>query len=76
MMAGPNAANGHEAQNDNLPSLQRPGNITVAYMRDEDDSPMSPRINTPNPFSRKNSALDLDDYFVRWPLRVLYVFKC
>jgi ion channel-forming bestrophin family protein len=28
-------------------------------------SPMSPRGNTPNPFSRKNTSLDLDDYFVR-----------
>lgn len=26
-------------------------------------SPMSPRVDTPNPFSRKNSSLDLDDYF-------------
>jgi predicted membrane chloride channel (bestrophin family) len=24
---------------------------------------MSPRVDTPNPFSRKNSSLDLDDYF-------------
>lgn len=28
------------------------------------ESPMSPGIHTPNPFSRHNSGLDLDDYFV------------
>jgi hypothetical protein len=30
----------------------------------QQESPMSPRIHTPNPFSRHNSSLDLDDYFV------------
>jgi hypothetical protein len=25
----------------------------------------SPRLYTPNPFSRKNTSLDIDDYFVR-----------
>ncbi len=30
----------------------------------QEESPMSPRIHTPNPFSRHNTSLDLDDYFV------------
>ncbi|OIW29351.1 UPF0187-domain-containing protein [Coniochaeta ligniaria NRRL 30616] len=29
----------------------------------QEESPMSPRIHTPNPFSRHNTSLDLDDYF-------------
>lgn len=33
----------------------------------EDDYPISPRAATPNPFSRKNTSLDLDDYFVSLP---------
>jgi hypothetical protein len=30
---------------------------------------MSPRVHTPNPFSRKNTSLDLDDYFVSRGIR-------
>jgi hypothetical protein len=33
------------------------------------ESPMSPRVHTPNPFSRKNTSLDLDDYFVSRGIR-------
>lgn len=43
---------------------QRPPNITILNLEQE-DSPMSPATRTPNPFSRKNTSLDLDDYFVR-----------
>lgn len=32
------------------------------------ESPMSPRIHTPNPFSRHNTSLDLDDYFVGYAM--------
>ncbi|KAF7539498.1 hypothetical protein G7054_g2080 [Neopestalotiopsis clavispora] len=43
----------------------------------EEEYPISPRANTPNPFSRKNTHMDLDDYFSgprdiskhsKWPL--------
>lgn len=30
----------------------------------EEEYPISPRNATPNPFSRKNTSLDIDDYFV------------
>lgn len=42
----------------------RPSDITTDNLQKE-PSPMSPRAHTPNPFSRKNTSLDLDDYFVR-----------
>ena len=35
-----------------------------AFADHDADSPLSPRIRTPNPFSRKNTSLDIDDYFV------------
>ncbi|KAK5655689.1 hypothetical protein OQA88_5622 [Cercophora sp. LCS_1] len=43
----------------------RPADVTTNGVPVPEDatSPMSPRINTPNPFSRKNTSLDLDDYF-------------
>lgn len=37
-------------------------NTSMARLAKE-ESPLSPRIATPNPFSRKNTSLDLDDYF-------------
>ncbi|KAI0133812.1 Bestrophin, RFP-TM, chloride channel-domain-containing protein [Xylariales sp. AK1849] len=50
----------------------------VVTSRVEDDEyPISPRVATPNPFSRKNTSMDLDDYFTgprdiakhsKWPL--------
>lgn len=30
----------------------------------EDTIPMSPKVYTPNPFSRQQTSLDIDDYFV------------
>ncbi|KAI1760109.1 UPF0187-domain-containing protein [Hypoxylon sp. FL1150] len=58
-----------------IPSEQQKGSSTI----EEEPYPMSPRRNTstPNPFSRKNTSLDLDDYFTgprdlskhsKWPL--------
>ncbi|KAH8890230.1 UPF0187-domain-containing protein [Thozetella sp. PMI_491] len=73
--AGPGGG-GHEAHDNAVPGL-RPIDIAASNNPDAVDSPLSPRINTPNPFSRKNSALDLDDYFVgprdlqkhsKWPI--------
>jgi ion channel-forming bestrophin family protein len=43
----------------------KPTAVGVGSPLEETMSPMSPRTATPNPFSRKNSTLDLDDYFVR-----------
>ncbi|KAJ9133826.1 Bestrophin/UPF0187 [Pleurostoma richardsiae] len=54
----------------------RPSDITAVPLANI-DSPMSPRVNTPNPFSRQHTSLDLDDYFTgprdilkhsKWPL--------
>jgi hypothetical protein len=36
---------------------------------EDDDYPLSPRTPTPNPFSRKNTSVDIDDYFVSRALR-------
>ncbi|KAI4866014.1 UPF0187-domain-containing protein [Hypoxylon rubiginosum] len=58
-----------------VPSEQQKSSTTIR----EDVYPISPRRNTttPNPFSRKNTTLDLDDYFTgprdiakhsKWPL--------
>lgn len=41
--------------------------VTTNIEKNEDENPMSPRVGTPNPFSRKNTSVDLDDYFVRTP---------
>ncbi|KAK0716246.1 Bestrophin, RFP-TM, chloride channel-domain-containing protein [Lasiosphaeris hirsuta] len=57
----------------------RPADINTkgAPVLDDIASPISPRMNTPNPFSRKNTSLDLDDYFTgprdiqkhsKWPI--------
>ncbi len=40
------------------------GNIPPSPVLEEIASLTSPRLFTPNPFSRKNTSLDLDDYFV------------
>lgn len=45
---------------------QRPSDIATVNLQQE-LSPLSPRVDTPNPFSRKNTSLDLDDYFVCEP---------
>ncbi|KAK8044000.1 hypothetical protein PG993_004024 [Apiospora rasikravindrae] len=43
----------------------------------QEEFPLSPRVHTPNPFSRKNTSMDIDDYFSgprdlqkhsKWPL--------
>ncbi|KAL2265903.1 hypothetical protein VTJ83DRAFT_5255 [Remersonia thermophila] len=52
-------------------------NCTARPTREEIASLTSPRLYTPNPFSRKNTSLDIDDYFTgprdiqkhsKWPL--------
>ena len=43
----------------------RPAQINTAHRATMGSLPLSPRADTPNPFSRKNTSLDLDDYFVR-----------
>lgn len=42
----------------------RPSEINTVPLA-QVESPMSPRTNTPNPFSRQHTSLDIDDYFVR-----------
>ncbi|KAK3686242.1 Bestrophin, RFP-TM, chloride channel-domain-containing protein [Podospora appendiculata] len=59
--------------------VQKPAEINTASpnLLKNVTSPMSPRAIAPNPFSRKNTTLDLDDYFTgprdiqkhsKWPL--------
>lgn len=56
--AVPALAMQHHASNSDNP----PADIQTAPLTEE-TSPLSPRARTPNPFSRKNTSLDLDDYF-------------
>jgi len=73
--AGAGAHQGQQAQpGDNAP---KPKIDTNGVPLDHVTSPMSPRAFTPNPFSRKNTSLDLDDYFTgprdiakhsKWPI--------
>ncbi|KAK3937439.1 Bestrophin, RFP-TM, chloride channel-domain-containing protein [Diplogelasinospora grovesii] len=67
----------HQSQHSD--PTQKPTDIRTNMRLDPDPltSPTSPRVFTPNPFSRKNSTLDLDDYFTgprdiqkhsKWPL--------
>lgn len=44
----------HKASLENIPPLEQV------------ESLMRSRANTPNPFSRQHTSLDLDDYFVSW----------
>ena len=46
----------------NTQNIQPNGN---GPLLEEIASLTSPRLFTPNPFSRKNTSLDIDDYFVR-----------
>ena len=43
------------------------GNVINSPVLEEIASLTSPRLFTPNPFSRKNTSLDVDDYFVCTP---------
>ncbi|KAK9415224.1 hypothetical protein SUNI508_02072 [Seiridium unicorne] len=66
---------GAHAANDNQPAPIKTERSTTTTLQDE--YPISPRAATPNPFSRKNTSLDMDDYFSgprdiakhsKWPL--------
>lgn len=57
------ATNAHHAQ-------PAHGNVANGPLMEEIASLTSPRLFTPNPFSRKNTSLDIDDYFVR-PLNTI-----
>jgi ion channel-forming bestrophin family protein len=53
---------GAQAGNDHQPPPLKTSRTTTTTV--DDEFPISPRVVTPNPFSRKNTSLDLDDYFV------------
>jgi putative membrane protein len=60
----PVAATHHTTTAGNHPGMNGVNGINTAMpVLTHEMSPMSPRGDTPNPFSRKNSSLDLDDYF-------------
>ncbi|KAI1847504.1 hypothetical protein JX265_000754 [Neoarthrinium moseri] len=73
---GPGHGTAHAATGDQLPAIKTNGERVVTSEA-EDEYPISPRVHTPNPFSRKNTSMDLDDYFAgprdiakhsKWPL--------
>ena len=49
----------------NTQNIHPNGNGPNGALLEEIASLTSPRLFTPNPFSRKNTSLDIDDYFVR-----------
>jgi len=72
---------GHHSPADNLAinteNIKTNGNATHGPSLEEITSLTSPRLITPNPFSRKNTSLDIDDYFTgprdiqkhsKWPI--------
>jgi hypothetical protein len=79
--AAPSAPGAHGASNhgpaDNLAintqNARQNANGTNGPVLEEIASLTSPRLFTPNPFSRKNTSLDIDDYFVRTWLTMLFV---
>jgi hypothetical protein len=50
----------HHTTDDNESTKRRPSGLAH-----HDDEPLSPGMRTPKPFSRAQTSLDLDDYFVR-----------
>ncbi|SPQ24960.1 79bc8759-3a4b-460d-becb-8b45295d0a9b [Thermothielavioides terrestris] len=81
----PAGGHGHslrESLRETLPinvALNKPNghNVTASHVMDEIASPTSPRLFAANPFSRKNTSLDIDDYFTgprdtqkhsKWPI--------
>ncbi|KAK6212573.1 hypothetical protein LQW54_005158 [Pestalotiopsis sp. IQ-011] len=71
---GAGHGNGHATADNNPPPIKVEKVSTVTA---DEEYPISPRCHTPNPFSRKNTHLDLDDYFSgprdiskhsKWPL--------
>lgn len=58
---GAGHGNGHATADNNPPPIKVEKVSTVTA---DEEYPISPRCHTPNPFSRKNTHLDLDDYFV------------
>ena len=67
---------GHHGPADNLAintqNAKPTGNGTNGPVLEEIASLTSPRLFTPNPFSRKNTSLDIDDYFVWTCLAALF----
>jgi hypothetical protein len=77
--AGGHGHNLRESLRETLPinvALNKPNghNVTASHVMDEIASPTSPRLFAANPFSRKNTSLDIDDYFVR--SRLLRTLDC
>ncbi|KAL2148455.1 hypothetical protein VTH82DRAFT_2375 [Thermothelomyces myriococcoides] len=78
----PNApADNHHGPSENLAihtlAAKINGNATKSPLHDEIASLTSPRLITPNPFSRKHTSLEIDDYFTgprdiqkhsKWPI--------
>ncbi len=65
-----------EAVPTNAANQKSNGDVPGSPVLEEIVSLTSPRLYTPNPFSRKNTSLDLDDYFVRFPLRRVVLCCC
>lgn len=59
---------GHDG--DGLPEQKKPSVESVVPL-EQVESLLRSRANTPNPFSRQHTSLDLDDYFVSCPFSLL-----
>jgi len=65
--AGANNTSNHEG---------KPADIVTTVPLHHVQSPLSPQAYTPNPFSRKNTTLEIDDYFVCLPALVPLFPSC
>lgn len=62
-----------DAHGDNVAQAPQKASIDHSVPLEQIESILRSRANTPNPFSRQHTSLDLDDYFVSWtrPLTAL-----
>ncbi|KAK8117042.1 uncharacterized protein PG998_005323 [Apiospora kogelbergensis] len=84
---GGGAGGAHASGNDHVPApiitsgesmnIRKQESHQSVNNNGQDDYIISPRVHTPNPFSRKNTSMDIDDYFSgprdlqkhsKWPL--------
>lgn len=71
---GGGAGGAHASGNDHVPApiitsgesmnIRKQESHQSVNNNGQDDYIISPRVHTPNPFSRKNTSMDIDDYFV------------
>ena len=70
----PGAGGAHASGHDHVPApiitsgepmnIRKQDSSSQSINNGQPDYIISPRVHTPNPFSRKNTSMDIDDYFV------------